>query len=142
MRLIRVEDRDLGAIEAALRDAGLPFDDLREAGRQFYRGPPGCFVGLEIFGEDALLRSMVVPATERGKGVGQRMVAALIECARAHGICRLWLLTTTAEPFFTACGFARAERVEAPAPIRGTREHRDLCPASATLMTLEIPRGG
>lgn len=142
LRLTRLHDGDLARLEAALDAAGLPHDDVREAGRLFYctESPEPSFVGLEVFGGDALLRSLVVPRDRRGKGLGRRTVEALLVEARKSGIERLWLLTTTAEDFFAAIGFAPVARQAAPPAIRATREFRDLCPASATFMKLDLTR--
>ncbi|WP_207790055.1 arsenic resistance N-acetyltransferase ArsN2 [Sphingosinicella humi] len=142
LRLTRLDDSDLARLESALDAAGLPYDDVREAGRFFYwsDGPHASFVGLEVFGGDALLRSLVVPLGARGKGLGRRVVETLLVEASESGIERLWLLTTTAEAFFAAIGFEPVARQEAPPAIRTTREFRDLCPASATFMKLDLAR--
>lgn len=139
---MRLNDSDLGQLEAALDLAGLPHDDVREAGRLFYSSGEDepSFVGLEVFGPDALLRSLVVPPAARGKGLGISIVEALIVEAKKNGIERLWLLTTTAADFFAAIGFEAAERAEAPPSIQTTREFRDLCPASAAFMKLDLTR--
>lgn len=142
LRLTRLDASDLAQLEAALDAVGLPYDDVREAGRLFYssEGPHPSFVGLEAFGGDALLRSLVVHPAARGKGVGRSMVEALLDEATESGIERLWLLTTTAEDFFAAIGFAPVAREAAPASIQATLEFRDLCPASATFMKLDLTR--
>src|SRR3546814_17164844 len=92
---------------------------------------------MEIFGADALLRSLVVPSAARGKGLGKSIVEALAVEAKKIGIERLWLLTTTAADFFAAIGFEPAARPAAPRTIQTTREFRDLCPASAAFMKLD-----
>lgn len=142
LRLTRLDKSDLARLEAALDAAGLPHDDVREAGRLFYwsDGPHPGFVGLEGFNGGALLRSLVVPPSARGKGLGRRIVEALLDEARESGIKRLWLLTTTAEHFFRAIGFTPVAREAAPPSIQATREFRDLCPASATFMKLDLSR--
>ena len=68
------------------------------------------------------------------------LVEALLDEATESGIERLWLLTTTAEDFFAAIGFAPVAREAAPASIQATLEFRDLCPASATFMKLDLTR--
>ena len=51
--------------------------------------------------------------------------------ARLRG---LYLLTTTAEPFFRAVGYDELEHWELPESIRDTEEYRSLCPETATAM--------
>ena len=59
-------------LQAALKSAGLPIDDLNEPGRRFFRieraGLCLGYGGVEIYGEDALLRSVVVPEAQRPRG--------------------------------------------------------------------------
>jgi protein-tyrosine-phosphatase len=52
----------------------------------------------------------------------------------------LYLLTTTAEPFFAKHGYARAAREAAPAAIRATREFSGICPSSSAFMSRDLAR--
>src|SRR5258708_28365520 len=63
-------------------------------------------IGLEPRGADALLRSAVVAPAERGSGIGRELYMRIAELARARGIARLYLLTTTAAEYWTRFGFA------------------------------------
>ena len=93
-------------------------------------------VGLELFDDEGLLRSLV--ATKPGSGVGSALLAAAEDVARSRGVRRLFLLTQTAEPFFAARGYARTERSGAPPALLVTEEFRSLCPASAACMSREL----
>jgi len=98
-----------------LQAARLPTEDLTAAHCDdfFYAGPaaePTGLVGLEIFGDIALLRSLVVAADRRGTGEGAALLEHAETQARARGVRTLYLLTTTAEPFFTRHGYARVPR--------------------------------
>lgn len=97
----------------------------------------GC-VALELYGEEALLRSLVVAPAARGQGLGERLTAAALELARSRGVRRAWLLTETAERFFPRFGFRRVERGELPAALAESEELRGACPASAVAMGLEL----
>ncbi|WP_420023800.1 arsenic resistance N-acetyltransferase ArsN2 [Cereibacter azotoformans] len=125
------------ALIAALTAAGLPTDDLTEPGRGFfaYRSGdrPAGFGGIERHGAHALLRSIVVPEGRRGEGLGGAILAHLM--TEATGAAAVWLLTTTAAPFFARHGFRTVPRGNAPAEILATRQAAAICPASATLMT-------
>lgn len=140
MQLIELRPGQLAELEAALESAELPYEDLAEPGRRFYRLDEGertlGWGGLELHGPDALLRSVVV--RDRGRGTGRALVARIGDEARRLGVERLWLLTTTAAPFFAKLGFDEAARDAAPAAIRATREFRDICPASATCMVRRL----
>jgi amino-acid N-acetyltransferase len=58
-------------------------------------------VGLEPCGQDALLRSLVVAPDERAHGLGTSLVEHAEQEARKRGLRALYLLTTTAEGFFS-----------------------------------------
>lgn len=95
-------------------------------------------IGLEHYGDGALLRSAVVDPGLRGLGVGARLVAQLLGHAREHGIQDIYLLTTTAEEWFHRFGFRRVERDAVPATVRTSVEFREACPASAAVMRMSL----
>lgn len=91
-------------------------------------------IGLEVYGQDALLRSAVVAPTLRGSGVGEQLVHALVAEARRVGVRDLVLLTTTAADWFPRFGFVRITREEVPEALQASEELRGACPASAVVM--------
>jgi N-acetylglutamate synthase-like GNAT family acetyltransferase len=128
-----------GALAAALAKASLPTADIEAPGRLFWRFEirdevPVGFGGLEIHGEDALLRSLLTLPPVRSRGVGSAMVAALEFEARLHGCRSVWVITTTAADFFARLGYARCGRAVVPPGIRETEEFSTLCPASADVL--------
>ena len=145
------------ALQSALEAAHLPTDDLAEAGRAFYkaehhatarrcpssvRNTPGQLVGfggLELYGDCALLRSVVVVADQRGRGFGQAITRQLLDQAHRDGAGAVYLLTDTAAPFFQNLGYTPIDRAAAPAAILHTRQAASLCPASAALMVAHLP---
>jgi N-acetylglutamate synthase-like GNAT family acetyltransferase len=134
---LRSDER--AALKAALTKAKLPTEDIEAPGRLFWRFEtsdevPVGFGGLEVHGEDALLRSLVTLPPVRGRGIGTAMVAALEFEARLHGCRSLWLITTTAADFFQRLGYARCERAVVAPAIRETAEFSNLCPASAEVL--------
>lgn len=67
--------------------------------------------GLHVMWEDlAEIRSLIVDSSVRGKGIGNLLVAALVEKARTFGIKRLFCLTFEVE-FFGRHGFAEISDV-------------------------------
>jgi protein-tyrosine-phosphatase/N-acetylglutamate synthase-like GNAT family acetyltransferase len=93
---------------------------------------------LEIYGRDALLRSVAVDATSRGTGLGRRITRSALDRARERGVQRVFLLTETAAAFFPKFGFADIERSRVPDSIRSTVEFASACPASARAMMLDL----
>ena len=129
----------LTRVVALLASAQLPTEDLTEAHCEhfFYAGSeqqPTGLVGLELFGDVGLLRSLVVARDRRGTGEGAALLEYAENQAREHGVHTLYLLTTTAENFFARHGYARIPRETAPRAIRATREFAGLCPASSAFM--------
>ena len=128
---------DHAALLAALVSARLPTDDLAEGGR-FYAlhdgHEPLAFGGLDGSGADVMLRSVVVQEALRNWGLGRHLVRALVEEAQSKGAERVWLLTTSAAPFFATLGWIIADRAEAPTAVRESRQFQGLCPSSAVLM--------
>jgi amino-acid N-acetyltransferase len=90
--------------------------------------------GLEVHGEDGLLRSVAVDPDYRGQGLAASLVEAAMDRARRLELRSVYLLTTTARGYFARQGFADCPREEAPAAIRESWEFRAGCPSTATLM--------
>jgi amino-acid N-acetyltransferase len=127
-----------GAV-ALLQSSGLPVSDLTAAhlSNFFYSGSaadPDGLIGLELYGMEALLRSLVVAPALRSAGVGGALLDHAESYARGAGVRSIFLLTTTAESFFSARGYVLADRATAPATIRASREFACICPASAAFM--------
>lgn len=142
---IEVIDGCAADLRDALTRASLPVDDLEEAGRAFFRftddGQPVGFGGYELYGDYALLRSLVVLPEARGHGHGRAATEALLQEASAAGARYAYLLTTSAAAFFEATGFHPIARDAAPAAILGTRQASSLCPSSAALLARPLVRG-
>jgi amino-acid N-acetyltransferase len=123
-----------------LESAQLPTTDLTDEHCEnfFYQGTPGAptgLVGLELFGDVALLRSLVVSPANRASGMGSALLGHAESHARSLGVKTLYLLTTTAEEFLTRRGFSRTTRDSAPPAIKTTREFAGICPASSAFMS-------
>ena len=126
-------------IKAALVKAKLPADDLGDARVLVWRfetieGTPVGFGGLEIFGRDALLRSLVTLPPLRQVGMGAAMVAMLETEARALKCHAIYLLTASGTDFFARLGYATCARSDVPQAVRSSRQFAELCPASAVAM--------
>lgn len=95
---------------------------------------PGGVVGVELYGEVALLRSLAVAQDARGKGCGRRLVEEIERYAARNGVKHLYLLTTTAERFFASLGYVRVQRDAVPPAIRATTEFTTLCSDTAAVL--------
>jgi amino-acid N-acetyltransferase len=130
---------DVSAICALLVAASLPTADITaQTAPWFLLAVDGDVVvgtaAVEPCGSFGLVRSLAVRPDRRGQGIGRHLVTeceARADEARLRG---LYLLTTTAEPFFRAVGYDELEHWELPESIRDTEEYRSLCPETATAM--------
>jgi amino-acid N-acetyltransferase len=101
----------------------------------------GC-AALELYGNDALLRSVAVDPSRKGSGLGTALTVGALELARRRQVRRVYLLTETAAAFFPRFGFATVERAAVPDAVRQSVEFTQLCPQSATVMLLELRADG
>lgn len=137
----RIDDQ--AAIEQLLTVCDLPHADITASHlRQFWviRGAEGLVgvVGLEIAGAAALLRSLAVLPQARGRGCGEKLLRHAETNARSLAVEALYLLTVTAEDYFSLRGYERIARAAAPPAMRATAEFQDLCPNSAACMVKQI----
>lgn len=91
-------------------------------------------VGLDIDGDVALLRSLAVEPAARNRGIGDRLLQEAESLAHANAVRKLYLLTTTAQDYFSIRGYCAVDRATAPAGIQQTPQFRTLCPSSSILM--------
>jgi amino-acid N-acetyltransferase len=140
--LALANEADGPAILALLERSGLPTVGLTDhLANAVVARRDGHIVGsaaLEVYADGALLRSVAVDATERGRGLGQRLTHYALTHARDRQISDVYLLTTTAAGFFPRFGFREISRVEVPASVQQSVEFRSACPASAIVMRARL----
>ena len=91
-------------------------------------------VGLEPRGDVALLRSLAVAGACRRQGMATQLVSKIEEYARSKNIDTIYLLTLTAEDFFSTRGYHKTDRKSAPPALQETTEFKSLCPQTAVCM--------
>lgn len=133
---------DRNEIQARLKEAGLPYQDILPHLDHFLLAESsdrivGC-IGLEIYTDAALLRSLAVHVGDRNKKIGRQLCEEVFDYARRLKVKRIYLLTETAADFFRKLGFEQIERSLAPVTIQSTAEFKSLCPSSATCMVLSL----
>jgi len=133
---------DSARIIALLQANNLPTSDLAECRPEFVVIEDGDeLIGtgaVQVIGNAALVRSVVIAKDRQGAGLGSSLLGELERHASASGVRELVLLTQTAERFFGRHGFTRVERSSVPASIQATAEFRSLCPASAVCMAKRL----
>ena len=134
--------RDLPEILALLELSELPTDGLTDhLVTTLVARAEGSIVGcaaVEVYGTTGLLRSVAVDTRRRGAGLGQRLTEAALDLARARGVQRVYLLTSTAGDFFPRFGFRKIDRTEIDPALERSAELRGACPASAIAMRADL----
>ena len=143
MKIIPASAQTEPSIKSLLRDCELPSDDIRATHLENFFVIKDSdqilgSVGLEICGEFGLLRSLALSESLRGQGIGTRLVKHIEEYARSQKINSVYLLTTTADQFFTRIGYQTIARENAPETVQETTEFQSICPASAVCMCKQL----
>jgi amino-acid N-acetyltransferase len=136
---------DLPGIERLLTESSLPTagvaDMLEKDASSFFVAESNLdgssivgVAGLEVCGDNALLRSVAVRPEWRSRGVGNELVSRVVSAAESRGLNALYLLTLTAERYFPRFGFEPVERSTVPAAVAETVEFKSACPATAAVM--------
>jgi amino-acid N-acetyltransferase len=138
-RLQTATREDAESIRILLERSGLPTSDLASSKPEFvvaYEGSALIGAGaLQRFDGVALLRSVAVASSRRGRGIGRLIVQELERRARVAQVTELLLLTQTAERFFEHQGYRTIDRQSVPRAVQASEEFRSLCPTSATCMS-------
>ncbi|WP_224999933.1 arsenic resistance N-acetyltransferase ArsN2 [Cesiribacter sp. SM1] len=128
-------------IAALLSTNKLPVNDLTEAVTLYalmYNGNLAGSAGLEIYGTQALLRSVSVADSGKGRGWGKFISHEIEKLAQQQGIEELYLVTTTAEGFFQKLGYRKVERSNVAEAVLVSGQFNGICPASAAIMVKQI----
>jgi amino-acid N-acetyltransferase len=118
---------DFPAVQQVLTQAALPSDGLEDhldtllVVRADDGSTIGC-AGLELYGDQALLRSVALDAAYRGQGKGRRVIEAIETLARTHRVRQVYLLTNTARDFFLQLGYEDYSRSDFPVDVRTSAE--------------------
>ena len=94
--------------------------------------------GLEVFGNDAILRSLTVKVGSRNKSLGSTIVDDLLAKAKDNEVATIYLLTENANGFFKKKGFTEVNRKDAPATVKASQEFSVICGEGAVCMKLSI----
>ena len=137
MIIEQVKDQREGIV-AILSAEKLPVDDLPEKLDNFLVAVENAtvvgVVGLEVYGDYGLLRSLAVPSEYRKRGIAGQLIDQLEILAVQKGITDMFLLTETAPEYFIRKGFQKIMRNEVPDEVKQSSEFSHVCPVSAVVM--------
>ena len=139
IEFISSEIKYLENVKLLLCDYNLPYEDIDIHFKNYILAKEedkivGA-IGLEIYGDIALLRSFVVEESFRNKGIGKKLLISLLNRSIDERIETIYLLTTTAEKYFFKNGFKIENRKNLPDEIKQTKEFSCICPCSAVAMS-------
>jgi amino-acid N-acetyltransferase len=126
------------AIVSLLQSEGLPVEDLSQELRHFFIATDSRYVigaiGLETYERNGLLRSLVVKPEYRKMKIAASLVSELEKLAKTLGLQNIYLLTETAQDYFSKKGYETIARDLAPETLKQSTEFSHVCPGSAILM--------
>ena len=133
------EIENFSEAEALLSYYSLPASDLKSNDQIqlygiYHNDNLVACIGIEIYKKNGLLRSLAIKSHYKKQGLGKRLVEFIEDLCRQNGIREIYLLTESAENYFTKLGFIVSDRRSAPARIKTSTQFSSLCPASATFM--------
>jgi amino-acid N-acetyltransferase len=129
---------DCDAVCALLTANQLPVVDIDKTLAHFFVATAETTIagaiGLELYGQYGLLRSMVTQKAHRNTGVASKLVQVLTDYASSCNLTELYLLTETAKDYFIKKKFEIVERSSVPDELLESSEFSHVCPSSATVM--------
>lgn len=133
---------DLKTIQALLRSNNLPFEDCGDHLSNFIGISQDKQIiaigGFELVGQFALLRSVAVDPEFRRLGLAASLIDNRLSQLRLLKVEAVYILTETAEKYFSLLGFEIVGRDNLPVEIQTTQQCQTLCPASAIAMRLAL----
>ena len=137
VNISRLNNREV--LCAILTDAKLPADDVAEnLNASFYQCRSGseiaAVIGMEVYGDVGLLRSLCVLPAFQGARLGTAMVTFVEAKAKAEGVSSLYLLTTNAVEYFNKLSYAEIDRASVPEVVKQTTQFSSICPSDAACM--------
>ena len=136
------EKDNLSLLQSILKQNDLPTDDIYNNSIRFFVARENDrilgLVGLEVHKPFGLLRSLVVLNEFKNKQIGKKLVEYLMTVSKSEEIKELYLLTTTADKYFSKFGFIQVEREQVPDSIKQTEEFKSICPDSAEVMKKQL----
>lgn len=131
-------DHDLPEIAALLELVNLSVEGVDDHFRDFlvaYEGYHlvGC-IGIEIYVNVGLIRSVAVHHMFQGHGLGRELVRRMEHISIDKGLERLYLITETARRFFSLLGYVTIPRDTVDAKVKQSIEYTKVCATSGICM--------
>lgn len=133
---------DLPAVHRLLVAARLPLDGLDDnRDRLWVWDQAGTVVGaiaFEQYGDQGLLRSLIVDPDSRGTGLGRLLLHSGLDAMRRAGVRHAYGLTTTIPGWLERLGWTEVTKADLPAALNASMELRGACPDTARIFRTSL----
>lgn len=138
IEITKASDRDQESVYSLLKLVNLPIEGVADNFHNFFVAWEGNKLlgcgGVEIYEDVGLIRSVAVHPSFQNRGLGQKLVETIQKYSIEKGLNEIYLLTETAEEFFSKLEFNVIPRDEVDNRVKQSIEFTTLCPDSATCM--------
>lgn len=141
MKIEKLTPEQMPEAMSLLQKNNLPTEDLNGQAKLFGTYEDDALIGvagIELYGENALIRSVCVDEEYRSQGMAEILTEHIEQYAKNKGACHLFLLTTTAENYFKRKGFVKVDRNEVPQNVQLSTEFSSVCPSSAAVLKKDL----
>lgn len=142
MVFLKLNKNDMPQAINLIAQSGLSTEDLNQKNQMLFALKDNkdmvATCGLELYDKVALLRSFAVIESHRNTGLGKQIYSEILQEAVNLRIETLYLLTTTAEKFFTRHAWSAIKREMMPESIKLSKEFSSICPSSAVCMYINL----
>lgn len=142
MQITKAIEQSRNEVIELLKSNNLPAADLPGVLDDFYTAIDEQkivgLIGMERYAHYGLLRSMVVHPDYRNKRIAGMLIQLLEQTAASSGITTIYLLTETAESYFSKKNYQLITREEVPEALLQSSEFSHVCPVSATVMKKDL----
>ena len=137
------EQQDLAKVKELLQNAHLPIEKIEDQFNNFIllfddQSTLIGSAGLEIYADFGLIRSVAITKALQNKKLGSLLVDEIEKLAKKKHLTALYLLTETAEKFFTKHGYTVQQRENVPMAIQNSFEYATTCKISAIVMKKDL----
>ncbi|MHA2364744.1 MAG: arsenic resistance N-acetyltransferase ArsN2 [Candidatus Hodarchaeales archaeon] len=126
MNILKTSEQDFNDVVTLLKEVNLPKEGISDHFHNFFIAKNDDqlvgVAGLEIYENMGLIRSVAVHPSYQGKGLGKQLVDKVHSHAKANEIEEIYLLTDTADKFFSKLDYKAIPREKADPLVQQSTE--------------------
>ncbi|MDG6994351.1 MAG: GNAT family N-acetyltransferase [Nitrososphaerota archaeon] len=142
LKIFPAEARDQADITELLQSSGLTLRGIESA--RFWvaksKGEIVGTVGLEVWNDQGLLRSLAVKKNLRNIGIGSALVQQVVDASKQLSLKELFLLTEIKD-YYLKLGFSETVREKVEGEVLNSEEFKGACLQSAKAMRMALTTG-